>query len=312
MQWEESNLTRRDFIKLLGAAPAAAAIPDIVPGRRYAKLVDSFRCIGCRRCMSACKRVNNLPPYNIPELLTIDMDGTTFIAVSFRRSKRNAEIGKFVPYQCMHCIKPACAAVCPVTAITKNPATGAVVIDEKKCIGCRYCIQACPFNVPRFDFVNGIARKCHQCYFRIPKLKPACVVACPVEALEFGYRDLMLKVARQRAQLYRGYVMGEREAGGTDVITILPALPEEIGLIVAKQKVITEGLDQLRISSTGFLAGAAIVGILYLFSRKYGEEPTPPIEKAPEIPVEEVTLPEKKEPVEKPETHAEGKDNDKQ
>ncbi len=272
MAWEDSNLTRRDFIKLMGAAPASLAVNPKTGERRYAKLMDTFKCIGCRRCMSACKRWNKLPPYEVPETLVRDMDGTTYTVVNFVRSSRNGEIGKFLKWQCQNCIKPACAGVCPVTAITKNPVTGAVVIDETKCIGCRYCYQACPFKVPRFDFHKRITRKCHLCYDRIPKLKPACVAACPVEALDYGYRDLMLRKARVKAQLVRGYVLGEKEAGGTDVITILPAPPEEMGLIVAPQKIVSEDIDRLRISSTGFLAGAVLAGVLYLFSRGSGDK----------------------------------------
>ncbi|MBI4688203.1 MAG: 4Fe-4S dicluster domain-containing protein [Nitrospirae bacterium] len=267
MTWQDSKLTRRDFIKVLGAAPASLAL-DVAPGgRRYAKLMDTFKCIGCRRCMSACKRWNKLPPYEVPESLVRDMDGTTYTVVNFIRSKRNTEVGKFIHWACQHCIKPACAGVCPVTAIKKNHVTGAVVVDETKCIGCRYCYQACPFKVPRFDFGKRVTRKCHLCFDRIPKLKPACVAACPVEALDYGYRDLILRKARQKAQVVRGYVMGEYEAGGTDMITILPAPPEELGLIVAPKKVVNEDIDKLRISSTGFLAGAALVGLMYLYSR---------------------------------------------
>lgn len=267
MQWEDNNLSRRDFVKLLGAAPASLVINVEKNGRRYAKLVDTSKCIGCRRCMSACKRWNNLPPYEVPETLVRDMDGTTYTVVNFKRSSRDAEIGKFIPWSCQHCIKPACAGVCPVTAISKNPVTGAVVVNEDKCIGCRYCFQACPYKVPRFDFHKRITRKCHLCYDRIPKLKPACVAGCPVDALDYGYRDLMLRKARQKAQLIKGYVLGEQEAGGTDVITILPAPPEEMGLIVAPKKVVNEDIDKVRISFSGFTAAAGLAGLLYLYSR---------------------------------------------
>ena len=252
MEWEDTGLTRRNFIKLLGAAPASLAVGLPPDSGRHAKLVDTFKCIGCRRCMSACKRWNKLPPYEVPESMVRDMDGTTYTVVNFMRDKRNAEAGKFVKWQCQHCIKPACAGVCPVTAITKNPVTGAVVVDETKCMGCKYCYQACPFKVPRFDFHKRITRKCHLCYNRVPKIKPACVAGCPVQALDYGERDLMLEKAREKAKLVKGYVLGEYEAGGTDVITILPSPPEELGLTVAAKKVINEDIDRLRISSTGF------------------------------------------------------------
>jgi formate dehydrogenase iron-sulfur subunit len=267
MPFEDNKLTRRTFIKLMGAAPASLAVNPKTGERRYAKLMDTFKCIGCRRCMSACKRWNNLPPYEVPESLVRDLDGTTYTVVNFIRSDKNAEIGKFIHWACQHCQKPACAGVCPVSAIKKNPVTGAVVIDPDKCIGCRYCYQACPFKVPRFDFHKRITRKCHLCYNRVPKLKPACVAACPVQALDYGYRDLILKHAKQKAQLVKGYVMGEFEAGGTDMITILPAPPEEMGLIVAPKKVVNEDMDKIRISFSGFSAAAVLAGLLYLYSR---------------------------------------------
>jgi len=269
--WEDHSLTRRDFIKLLAAAPVSLTLNITPEGRRYAKLVDTSKCIGCRRCMSACKTWNKLPPYEIPETLIRDMDGTTYTVVNWVRSSRNADIGKFLKWQCQHCIEPACVGACPVSAITKNLVTGAVVIDETKCIGCRYCYQACPFKVPRFDFHKRITRKCHLCYDRIPRIKPACVAACPVEALDYDHRDLILRKAKTKAELLRGYVMGEHEAGGTDVITILPEPPKEMGLIVAPKKVVMDDIDKLRISFTGFFAGAVLGGVLYLFAQRSGD-----------------------------------------
>ncbi len=270
MEWEDTRLTRRNFIKLLGAAPASLAVGLPPDSGRHAKLVDTFKCIGCKRCMSACKQWNKLPPYEVPESMVRDMDGTTYTVVNFMRDSKNAEAGKFIPWSCQHCIKPACAGVCPVTAITKNPVTGAVVVDETKCMGCKYCYQACPFKVPRFDFHKRITRKCHLCYDRVPKIKPACVTGCPVEALDYGERDIMLEKAREKARLVKGYVLGEYEAGGTDVITVLPAPPEELGLAVAAKKVINEDIDRLRISSTGFFTGAAVAAALYLYGRGNG------------------------------------------
>mgnify|MGYP000044180976 FL=1 len=266
----DPNITRRDFIRFFGAASVAGLSSGLAEAQsldRYAKLVDTFKCIGCRRCMSACKRENKLPPYDIPESLIRDMDGTTYTVVNFKKSESDAEFGRFVKWQCQHCIKPACAGVCPVKAITKNMLTGAVIIDEKKCIGCRYCYQACPYKVPRFDFAKRITRKCHLCYTRLPRFKPACVTACPVEAIEYDYRNLLLKKARQIAQVMRGYVLGEHEAGGTDVITILHVPPQKMGIIVAPKKVVNQDIDKVRITFSGVGTAAAVVGMLYLYSQ---------------------------------------------
>jgi formate dehydrogenase iron-sulfur subunit len=160
--------------------------------------------------------------------------------------------------------------VCPVTAIRKLP-QGPVVINENKCIGCRYCYQACPFKIPRFDFEKRVTRKCHLCYNRTPLLnymKPACVAACPVGALAFDYRHNIIKEAERRATRLKrpNYIMGLTEAGGTDMITILPAKPKNMGLVVAPKKVVNHTLDKIRISASGFAAASVIAGAMYLYS----------------------------------------------
>ncbi len=148
-----------------------------------------------------------------------------------------------------------------------------MVINESKCIGCRYCFQACPFKVPRFDFEKRVTRKCHMCYNRIPLLnymKPACVAACPVGALHFEYKDQIIKEAKRRVQRRGGqsYIMGLKEAGGTDMLTILPTSPHDLGFVVAPNKVVNQGLDKIRISASGFLGASVIAGGMYLYADK--------------------------------------------
>ncbi|MBI5389738.1 4Fe-4S dicluster domain-containing protein [Candidatus Woesearchaeota archaeon] len=201
---------------------------------------------------------------------TLDLEGTTWTAVNLDAPKRSVDNYFFVPWQCQHCIRPACAAVCPVSAIEKKP-TGAVVIDENKCIGCRYCYQACPFKVPRFDFEKRITRKCHMCYKWLPA-KPACVTVCPVFAKDFGRREILVERARARADEISGYVHGIKEAGGTDVLTILPAEPAKLlNFPVALRKGVMDPMDMLRISSWGFFGAATLVGTLYYLSQKAKE-----------------------------------------
>ena len=240
--------------------------------RQYGKLVDAGRCIGCKRCMSACKRWNGLRVER-DELITdrqTDLTGNNFTVVKLRADAKNRTRKTYIHWACQHCAKPACAGVCPVTAITKLP-EGPVVINESKCIGCRYCFQACPFKVPRFDFEKRVTRKCHLCYNRIPLLnymKPACVAACPVGALYFDYKHEIIKEAKRRLQERGGenYLMGLSEAGGTDMLTILPTQPQDLDLVVAPKKVINQNLDKIRITASGIAAASVIAAGMYLYT----------------------------------------------
>jgi hypothetical protein len=109
--------------------------------------------------------------------------------------------------------------------------------------------------------------KCTLCYDRIPRIKPACVAACPVEALDFGLRDEMFKKAKKKVEAINGYLLGEYEAGGTDMLTILKTNPENMGLIVAPKKIVNHYIDKIRISFSGFSAAAVLVGLLYAYSQ---------------------------------------------
>jgi formate dehydrogenase iron-sulfur subunit len=187
------GIGRRRFLKLMGIASFYGVFGStgvtLAQPLRYGKLVDTTRCIGCKRCMSACKRWNKLEVER-DELVSdreTDLTANNWVVVNLRTDAKNREQRIYDHWACQHCIQPACAGVCPVRAIIKLP-RGNVVVNEKKCIGCRYCYQACPFKVPRFDLVKRVTRKCTLCYDRIPLLnymKPACVAACPVEARFF-------------------------------------------------------------------------------------------------------------------------------
>jgi len=289
MKKPRKEISRRRFLrrslKLLAGAPAFAALgyPGVAAAapRRYGKLVDTERCIGCKRCMSACKRWNNLKVER-DELISdrkIDLAANNWIVVNLRIDSRNRSRKTYSHWACQHCIKPACAGACPVKAITKLT-SGPVVINEKKCIGCRYCYQSCPFKVPRFDFGKRVTRKCHMCYNRTPLLnymKPACVAACPVGALHFDYKHEIIKEAKRRVQK-RGraeYIMGLTEAGGTDMLTILPTIPQDLGFVVAPEKVINQDLDKIRITASGVMGASVLSGAMYgyaAFTREKEQE----------------------------------------
>ncbi len=270
------KIDRRRFLKLLAGIPVYAALGSAslahAETQRYGKLVDTIRCIGCKRCMSACKRWNELKVER-DELITdreTDLTANNWVVVNLGIDSRNRMSGTYMHWACQHCIQPACVGVCPVKAITKLP-TGPVVINEKRCIGCRYCFQACPYKVPRFDFEKRVTRKCHMCYDRTPLLnymKPACVAACPVGALHFDYKQEIILEAKRRVQNRGGssYIMGLTEAGGTDMLTILPTRPQDFGLIVAPEKVVNQNLDKIRISASGIMGASGLAGLMYLYA----------------------------------------------
>jgi formate dehydrogenase iron-sulfur subunit len=271
-----TNITRRSALKLLAAASISGVLGSagVANARhlRYGKLVDTGRCIGCKRCMSACKRWNGLKVER-DELITdreTDLTGNNWVVVNLLIDSKNRSRKTYDHGACQHCIQPACVGACPVSAITKLR-EGPVVINEKRCIGCRYCYQSCPYKVPRFDFEKRFTRKCTLCYDRTPLLnymKPACVAACPVGALHFDWKEAIILEAKRRAQQRGGstYIMGLTEAGGTDMLTILPTRPQDLGMVVAPEKVVNQDLDKIRITAAGFTGASGLAGLMYLYA----------------------------------------------
>ncbi len=188
---------------------------------KAAILTDTTKCVGCNECVIACKKVNHLKN-DIPRRWDAD-DGL---------SARNwtSVIGKgdddYVRKQCRHCLEPACVSACPVGAMHKTE-IGAVVYDSSKCLGCRYCMMACPFGIPRYDWDSIVpyVRKCILCYDRIKSGgQPACTEACPAKATIFGDRDEIVAEAHHRIAAkpgkYVNRVWGESQVGGTSVLYI--------------------------------------------------------------------------------------------
>lgn len=230
-----------------------------------AKLVDTTRCIGCRACQVACKQWNELPAERT-ELEgrstglqnPLSLSAKTYTILTMHEVANEQAPGGvsqvFAHRQCMHCNEPACVSACPVTALEKTR-EGAVTYDPDKCLGCRYCVWACPFNVPTAEW-NTLApqiQKCDLCHSRtagldgaidlpmthattklkkqeLPVRQPACVKVCPSNALQFGEREALLKEARQRIADHPGryvnHIYGEKEAGGTSTF-YLSAVPFE-------------------------------------------------------------------------------------
>lgn len=179
----------------------------------YGLLVDTTRCIGCGACVLECKNIRGFPG---------DETETALSATAYTVIQTHGDIP--VRRLCMHCVDPTCVSVCPVGALQKTD-RGPVIYESGRCIGCRYCMLACPFNVPRYEWAQTVpwVRKCDMCIDRQRAGKvTACVEACPVEATIFGRRDELLAEAHRRIEenpdLYYPHVYGEHELGGTSVL----------------------------------------------------------------------------------------------
>lgn len=192
-------------------------------GKPRSILFDATKCIGCRHCVQACKDWNDHARTSLYEL-----SSTTWITMEPPVLEGLSPI--WARNSCMHCDFPACAAVCPVEAITKYE-EGPVVIDQEACIGCEYCIYACPWEVITRDDITHKASKCTMCSDRVSEGKqPFCVQACPVDALDFGPAKEISEKARRRAGEVAGYIYGESEAGGGAVVYVLKEKKEAYGV----------------------------------------------------------------------------------
>lgn len=194
---------------------------------RKGLLFDTTLCTGCGACYQACKERNGLPASSVPFRRDVLSDHT-YTTVTPRE-------GRFVRHLCMHCVEPTCVASCPVGALVKTP-SGPVIYREERCIGCRYCVQACPFSIPRYEWQSAFprVRKCDLCADRLAQGEStACASVCPTGATRFGTREALLAEARDRIRRepgrYVNHVYGEHEAGGTSVLLISDVPLETLG-----------------------------------------------------------------------------------
>ena len=183
----------------------------------YGILVDVTRCTGCERCVEACVKANDL---NATQAQIDRMRIADGLSANRLTTIIKLPGGQYVRKSCMHCLEPSCVSACLVGGITKSK-DGPVVYDPDKCIGCRYCMLACPFHIPRYewDSTHPYMVKCMMCFERIKdNQKPACVEACPNQVMQFGDRDKLLEEAHKRIAenptRYKNHVWGEEEYGG--------------------------------------------------------------------------------------------------
>ena len=247
------KIDRRNFLKSFSAIGVSGIIGS--PGKAFASedfrgypdrlgmITDLTLCNGCRLCERACKEVHDLPPHKKPledksvfeEIRRPDDKNLT--VVNRYTNTNNGEEPVYRKVQCNHCDEPACASACLVSALKKTP-EGPVIYNEDVCIGCRYCMIACPFYIPAYEFDDPISpeiKKCDFCYdVRIKKGDiPACAEICPVEALTFGKRSQLIKLAKVRIEKnperYIDHIYGEHEVGGTSWMYISGVPFEQLG-----------------------------------------------------------------------------------
>jgi Fe-S-cluster-containing dehydrogenase component len=235
-----AKLSRREF--LAGTAALGAGLAGLTPAiaeaaerrepapDRMGVLVDTTVCIGCRNCEFACKKAHDLPtpPQESYEDRSVFSrmrrpDDTALTVVNRYDNPGHPDLPVTVKVQCMHCARPACVSACIVGALTKDEG-GAVVWNTHRCIGCRYCMIACPFQIPAFEYHKALQPRIMKCDFCFARRKagkiPACVEICPMEVMTFGPREELVGIARDRLKRfpdrYVNQVYGEAEVGGTD------------------------------------------------------------------------------------------------
>jgi formate dehydrogenase iron-sulfur subunit len=232
-----SKQNRRDFLKVFSGVTATAfatksaraAPQNILSDDRFGVLVDTTVCIGCRKCEYACKIAHNIPTEG-PDHYTDQSvfltkrrpDDMNLTVVNAYPQQADTDMPVTVKVQCMHCDHPACLSACIVGAFDKDE-NGAVTWDEDKCIGCRYCMVACPFQIPAYEYDKALEARVVKCDFCVDRQKdeklPACVEICPVEALTFGKRSTLIELARDKIksdpEKYINHIYGEHEVGGT-------------------------------------------------------------------------------------------------
>jgi formate dehydrogenase iron-sulfur subunit len=286
------ELDRRKFLQICGMTASGLVLPSGVTLAAPPKgspstqakgmLSDLTRCIGCGWCQQACKEWNHLPArqasdpgsdrddpclsaetWTLPELKEIEENGQRYQV--------------FVKRQCMHCVDPACVSACPVGALQKLD-NGAVVYDCTRCIGCRYCMVACPFGIPKFEWQEPQPRirKCTFCFDRqADGLEPACAAACPTGALAFGDRDALIAEAEARIQAepdrYVHHIYGQEELGGTSWMYLSPVPFEALGFPMVSTEPVTSLSEAVATYGTAGVAASVTLllgGLYYWFNRR--------------------------------------------
>ncbi len=298
------SMNRRQFLASVGlgsvAAASGALAPDDAeaweskaPPDPYGCLMDITRCIGCRKCELACNQVNNLPEPEIgfEDLRVLDekrrptADSYTVVNRYYPGdlNERGALAASYVKVQCMHCQDPACASACITGALTKKE-NGTVHYDVTRCIGCRYCMVACPFEIPAYDYHDPVTpqvRKCTLCFDRLEEgKKPGCASICPTEAITFGKRSTLLELAHQRIEndpgRYIDHVYGETEAGGTCWLYVSGQPFEKLGFWEVPNEPLPKRTESIQHTMFSYLWSPAllfgVLGVTMGLTRKKNDQ----------------------------------------
>ena len=324
----------QDCILSAGAAAAASAVSTPVAAREtYQRppealglLYDATLCIGCKACVAACKQANENPPeFSTVDKLwdtPLDTSGYTFNIIKMYRNgtmaTKDDEVNgyAFMKTSCLHCADPSCVSACPVTAMTKDPKTGIVAYDPEACVGCRYCVVACPFGIPKYqyDSPTGKIGKCELCRHRYKDGHySACAEVCPTGATLYGRTADLLAEAKRRLALQPGtltrfprgnlsggpdqsyeayvgkyiqHVYGETEYGGTQVLKLSAVDFEKVGMPYLSPESSASTSETIQHTLYGgLLAPFAVLGVMtYVAKRNVHEDDTAHSEPGKEQP----------------------------
>lgn len=310
-------LSRRNFLKGAAAGSAAAACAAGTPAearenltispKAVGLLYDSTICVGCKACVVACRDANDThPEFSTEEKIwdsPLDISGKTITVIKMyadgtgQHKDQEKDGFAFIKRSCLHCVDPSCVSVCPVTAMTKDPVTGIVNHEPADCIGCRYCVVACPFAVPQFEFDKAFPKllKCQLCKQRLAKGQiPACADVCPTGATLFGpvaglkdEADRRLAVpagesttyARKTvgspdvhehpAAHYVQHTYGTTEMGGTQMLLLSGVPFEKLGYPNLRERSYAAEAETIQGGIyDGLMAPVALLGGLLYFARK--------------------------------------------